>query len=354
MSKLKFYRGLEALYNATTHADGVYFATDTHKIFMNGSKYGGDDANFVADVAPKEGDASKIVITFKDNSTKEVPVGKVSYTSKIEDKNLVTPSAVGGIAKDTKVSDLEGKSYDEMFDDLLFPTVNPTFSAPSASLSLASGTTVREVGSVAPNAQGFNKAFNKGAITLNGVKQNNRAGDSINDFIYFGDSEANTTLPELIVLGDANKYTYKVEFGEGPQPKNNKGGNYSSPLAAGSVKSAVLVINGTYPWFASTASNTALAKQGLIKWNATAGAMTTPQFTLKGFGAGVGKQTFKLPRKLQSLTQLNTLSGKFESVSTSQWTETQVSESINGNDVTYYVYEYAGDDRDDVTLIAKF
>ena len=42
---VKFYRGLAASYNSITHADGIYFATDTKKIIMNNAEYGGDSNN---------------------------------------------------------------------------------------------------------------------------------------------------------------------------------------------------------------------------------------------------------------------------------------------------------------------
>lgn len=38
---VNFYRGVSAGYNKTTHADGIYFATDTRQILMNGQAYGG-------------------------------------------------------------------------------------------------------------------------------------------------------------------------------------------------------------------------------------------------------------------------------------------------------------------------
>lgn len=48
MATVKFYRGKESgyAYNGTTlltHKDGIYFATDTQKIFINGVSYGGRD-----------------------------------------------------------------------------------------------------------------------------------------------------------------------------------------------------------------------------------------------------------------------------------------------------------------------
>lgn len=41
MAQVKFYRGLKANYvAATTHKDGLYYATDTHEVLMNGVSYG--------------------------------------------------------------------------------------------------------------------------------------------------------------------------------------------------------------------------------------------------------------------------------------------------------------------------
>lgn len=41
-TKLKFYRGLKARYDAASkHLDAIYFATDTKELLMNGVNYGG-------------------------------------------------------------------------------------------------------------------------------------------------------------------------------------------------------------------------------------------------------------------------------------------------------------------------
>lgn len=40
MALVKFYRGLKSAYNATTHADGIYFATDKGEILLNDVSYG--------------------------------------------------------------------------------------------------------------------------------------------------------------------------------------------------------------------------------------------------------------------------------------------------------------------------
>lgn len=43
MAQVKFYRGLREKYNAGSHADGVYFATNTAEILLNGISYGLSD-----------------------------------------------------------------------------------------------------------------------------------------------------------------------------------------------------------------------------------------------------------------------------------------------------------------------
>ena len=359
MAQLKFYRGLKANYQAeTTHKDGIYFATDTNEILMNGKAYTGALASgkVVTNVA-LSADKSKLVITYSDTTTTEIEVGSGKYSSAITDKDLATPNAVGGVAKGTKVSDLEGKTYDYLWDELLFPTVNPTFVAPTATIALKSYTATQEVGATGPTAANFTTTFNAGAINLNGAKQADRAGalDSANSFIYVDGNEATTTLPTTVKLGNTT-YNYKAAYAQGPQPKDNKGNNYSTPLPAGSVKTTTAAtVNGTYPWYASTAAATSdspVVKQALISWNTTVGAMTTPRFVVQP--SGTLPQVFKLPRACSQLQMLNTVSNQMETIGLTDWTKTEEKITIGTTEVTYSVYTYNGSNRGSVTLIAKF
>lgn len=351
----KFFRGPYASYVQSIHGEGIYFAIDKGIIKMNGKDYIGPlaDSTAVKNIA-LNADGDKFIVTFLDGTTSEIEAASGEYESMIADKSLTTPNAVGGIAKGTKVSALEGKTYSEMFDDLLFPTVNPTFTAPTASIAWKNYATVQEVGSAGPTSENFTTGYNAGAINLNGVKQANRGGthDTASSFIYVNGDAANKTLPATLALG-ATKFKYRAAFGEGPQPKNNKGGDYGSPLAAGTVDSAEISVNGTYPWFASTATAGSLTKQSLVAWNATAGAMSSGEFTVQPHTAAA-PQMFKLPRKASSLQMYNTVAKAFETVALSDWTETSASETINGNTQTYYTYSYKGDARGSVKLIVKF
>ena len=353
MAILKFYRGLEASYSSSTHADGIYFCTDTGKIMLNGKQYGSSSAKTVADVTLEE---SVLKVKYTDSSSEELDLSVLggTYTSEIEDTELEMPSAVGGISKGTTVGDLNGKTINQMFDDLLFPTVNPTYVAPSASIAFKSYATLQKVGSTGPTEDNFTTGYNAGAINVNGVKQANRGGalKEGESFIYVNNTPSSTELPATLALGNTT-FKYRASYKAGPQPKDNKGNNYGSPLAAGTVDSAAITVNGTHPYYASTATAGQLTEQPLLTWNAAAGQMTTPRFTLQPHSA-VAKQMMKFPRKLTQLQMLNTVSNQMEVVSFSDWDESSASESTNSVETTYYTYTYSGSDRGSVTLIAKF
>lgn len=359
MAILKFYRGLEASYNHETHADGLFFATDSHKIFLNNAAYGGQDLGVdkvVSNVEIDPENPNKIKVTFNDASTSsiELPEADLTYTSNIEDKELTMPEKVGGIAKGTKVSALEGKTQNELWDDLLFPTVNPTYVAPSASISWKGYSQLQEVGSAGPTEDNFTTGHDPGAINLNGTKQANRGGalKEGESFIYVNGDAANKTLPVTLALGNTT-FKYRASYEAGPQPKDNKGNNYGTPLAAGTVDSASITVNATHPWFASTVTNGTLTKQALISWNNSAGTMTTPEFTLPTHSA-TAKQMFKVPRKATKLQMYSPVSQSFQDVALSAWTESSATEATNGVETTYYTYTYNGADRGSVKLKVTF
>lgn len=275
------------------------------------------------------------------------------YTPNV-DAALTMPNAVGGISKGTSAADLSGKTFSQLFDDLLFPTINPTFTTPSATIKFSNYSTTQEVGAIGPAESNFATSYNAGAITLNGTKQANRGGtqDTANSFIYVNGDVTNKTLPTKVILGNTT-FKYRAAYAKGPQPKDNKGNNYLTPLAAGTVDSSAITLNGTYPWYASTNDATAenpVVKQTLVAWSTD--SMSTGQFTVQP--SGTLPQVFKLPRQLKTLQLKNALNGAMETIGTSDYTETTETINIGGIDVTYYVYTYNGSTRGSVTLLANF
>lgn len=295
---VKFYRGPETSYNSDTHANGIYFTTDTKKIMMNGSEYGGDSNKKVADVK-LNAQANGIVITYTDTTSQTLLLGKAStvidglmskedkakldsldptasgsYESLL-DPTVATVEKLGGIDAGTTVAQLTGKSYDEIFDTLIFPTVNPTFTAPTASISLKSYQNIQEIGANAPTEANFNVSFNAGAITLAGKKQNNRAGaqDMGASKILYSSSKVES-LPEKVVAG-AMDYYYRAAYAEGPQPKDSKGNNYQTPLAAGSVDSEKTTVTGYRAAYSGLVSTNAITEEVIKGMTKTVSAKKT-------------------------------------------------------------------------------
>jgi hypothetical protein len=133
-SVVKFYRGLAASYNSITHADGIYFATDTKKIIMNNAEYGGDSNKKVSDVA-LNANTNGIVITYTDSTSTTLLLGKATVTAdglmSKEDKtklDSLDPTASGTVVEiinslesdrtDAALSAAQGKALKTLIDDL--------------------------------------------------------------------------------------------------------------------------------------------------------------------------------------------------------------------------------------------
>lgn len=288
------------------------------------------------------------------SGTKEYVDEGDKYTSSISTKTLEMPEKVGGISKGTSVSTLEGKTISQLLDDMLFPTVYPTFINPSATLSLIGYEKLQEVGALAPKSTNFNATYDAGAIMINGEERDDRGGTQINDdsFIYVNGVITNKTLPTTVALGDTT-YTYRAAYNKGPQPKDNKGGDYSTPLIGGTVDSDNVTINGTYPWYATLdVTKSEPQKQPLIKWDNNVGSMTG---IFKAPATGIVKTVILVPRQLNTFQWLNTLSGKYEPENISvDWKMTSGSFSDEHTNRTYYKYEYVGKNRAETTIKLTF
>lgn len=327
------FSGVKADYKpAAEHLDKLYFATDTHELLVNGTSYSGG-------VSAVTIDGTILKITMVDSSVKTVDLAEIiKYKSTLSD-DIATVNALGGIPAGTTVAKLKNKTFSQLFDELIFPTVNPTFEAPTASLSLKSTSTtpkIQEVGTTGasvPVAASFNTGYNAGAIKIAGVKKLNRGGtlDSGSSFIYINNIPTNKTFPTEIPEGTI-MYKYRAAYRQGPQPLDSKGNNYQTPLPAGTVDSATVAIYGVYPYFTNKDNNKTFAKLTLTIYNTLS--------AVKFKAEGPSKHAFKLPAKytLTKVELLNTLSGKYENYDINKFTKTIENIEVQGKQVSYAVY----------------
>lgn len=284
----------------------------------------------------------------------------ISYTTDLPD-SLVVPQTIGGINKGTKVSDLEGSTISQMFDNLLFPEVQPTIEAPSATIHFKdtfSSNGVYEVGTTAPIAADFDTSFNGGTCTVVGQANKNRAGnlDSGNSFIYYGGDTSTKTLPAKVTLGTM-QYNYHAAYAQGNTLVTSKGNKASvtpNPLPAGSVNSSNLTIFGTYPYYcngqsASSSSGdsnfptsaTPDAKLPLYKWTDT---LVGAKFASEAATGTRMQFMYSNRKKVTKVEFYNSISGKWETFDTSNYNANSgiKTYSVQGTNETYNILTTTG------------
>lgn len=284
----------------------------------------------------------------------------ISYTTDLPD-SLIVPQTIGGINKGTKVSDLEGSTISQMFDNLLFPEVQPTIQAPSATIHFKdtfNSNGVCEVGTTAPIAANFNTSFNRGTCTVVGQTDKNRAGnlDSSNSFIYYGGDTSTKTLPAKVTLGTM-QYNYHAAYAQGDTLVTSKGNKASvapNPLPAGSVNSSNLTIFGTYPYYcngqnASSSSGdsnfptsaTPDTKLPLYKWTDT---LVGAKFASEAATGTRMQFMYSNRKKVTKVEFYNSISGKWETFDTSNYnTKSGIKTySVQGINETYNILTTTG------------
>lgn len=156
-------------------------------------------------------------------------------------EDFTTNIEVGGLESGTAIA--ANDTITSVLKKMLVTTYYPTYVSPSANLSY-SASTLLKVGATIPAASAT-VTFNPGAIMLEGVKQNNRAGAATNYTLATSGAttdynNSNTTGSfSVTALTRASKgnitMTATVTHEEGPQPLDSDGNDYESPLPAGSV-----------------------------------------------------------------------------------------------------------------------
>lgn len=383
-SVVKFYRGLKASYNATTHADGIYFATDVGQILMNGVEYGGDSDKKVANVELNT-QANGIVITYTDTTSTTLLFGKAStvvdglmakedkekvdslsttYNSNMPD-DLQVSSSHEGIAQGTTAGELKTKTWAQLMDDILFPTVQPTVTNPSASIALSSGFSngsVYEIGAAAPVAGTSVKgSFSRGTSTVVGQTTKYRAGTLIEDESYVATGNGSQELPTTIALG-AMTYKYHASYGQGDTLVDSKGNTATispNPLPAGSVESSNVTIYGTYPYFSNgVKASTSSSELGSLPTSFVDNAKFTSLFRIDNNAqvaakfASEAKHSTKAKlyvpatKTVTAVKAMNSFTGKFD-IDFTAWEVLAgtVNQTVQGQEVAYKVWTTTGDYR---------
>ena len=282
--------------------------------------------------------------------------------------NLESPAAVtvGGITVGTT---LTGKTSNELLEEILVPTLYPSFSNPSStfvkSLPAANLFEIAEVDDI-----DFASAFSRGTISPAYGTSGNRSG--LPSFYNYTGSGLPASVPSsslsdnqsatgYTILQGNQSWSGNVDFLIGEQPKNSKGGNYDSPYAAGTSATVTRTIEGVYPLYGTTVAIATLTKQTLVSMltgNNIAFAMVAE--------TGGNKQKFEIPdawlsgRALVGVQTWNSVSSTWEYQggnavnSLTYWTTSADTQTIQGNVINYTKHQYNGTDRAAISIRLVF
>ena len=152
------------------------------------------------------------------------------------------------------------QTFTEMMNAMLYPTLDPTLTPPSNTMTISPNATYQEIGANITVA--LNATFNQGLINPQYTATSNKRSGLPNTYNYTGaqvTSNSSTSLSDsestgaYIVLAGTNTWTGSVSYDAGVQPKDSVGGNFGSPLPAGTTTPAISkTITGVYPVFATT------------------------------------------------------------------------------------------------------
>lgn len=223
------------------------------------------------------------------------------YNSSL-DPSLAMPSTVGGIVAATTVADLSSKTLVQLFDDLLFPTVNPTYTIPTIVAS-STVTGINEIGSsISPSITLTGTENDAGPYTKLVINKNtNGSGDvslltvtstasmtvgtTTNIAAQFGYSDPNnpnltyqintseTILVPAPLSGGSSTVVYSGtgDYDAGIAKKNNKGITHSASAAVRTTSapqssstnfvSNLQTVTGYYPYFYGKTSTQKTASQ---------------------------------------------------------------------------------------------
>lgn len=256
-----------------------------------------------------------------DSSVYKIPDGELTT-------KLTTAIDVGGIDAGTEYK--KGTSFEKILSDMLTPVLYPTFTAPTVSLS-GSGTKLLEKG--ASLSATLTATFDRGTIEPAYGTSGYRSGALTGYKLNGGTSQKANTWN--VVISESNKsFSVVASYAEGEQPKDSKGGNYDSPLAAGSVTSNTVSYDFVDALWANTSSINAVAKLALVAKSAKQKDFVFPDAT------AVKPEIFDVPVSwtVTAIQVKNDLSGVFENAA-DQFNITDVTHAdAAGNSANYKRY----------------
>ncbi len=281
-----------------------------------------------------------------------IPSGDNIYTSNLADSIAMTED-VGGMPSGTAVSDLTNvKTYDQLFDTILFPTSYPTASQPSTSLT-DNVSNLQTIGATINMI--LNTTANLGNISLNGASQGqyagnvtaaNISGESGNYTLGVGpagNAIDNQAVDGFTVQIGTNSWTLTTTFDNGPMPLDSTGADYPSLQYSSGTKTNSTSFEGVYPIkLGASTSNNDFNDRALLSHGASLNQLTCSQPYNEGaVRHRIGISGAMIAGRTVGFQQYNPVSGSYADLDASEFTSASQTFTIEGMAVNYTVYTKA-------------
>lgn len=234
---------------------------------------------------------------------------------------------VGGVDAGTVF--VEGTSIETVLGAILSPTLYPTLTAPSGSMAISPNTKLFESGS--SHNVTFVLTLNRGSINPAYGTSGYRSGAATS---YTLDGTTQTTNSFTKTITASGSYTGSIAYAAGEQPKDSRGNNYGTPLAAGSVNTNAIAFEFVNAIWANTSNITTVAKQSLVSKSTKVKQFNFPAQTV------ANPEIFDVPSAwtVTAVEVLNTLSNQWEDCSSEFTVTSTTHEDAGGNTVNYARY----------------
>lgn len=291
---------------------------------------GKDGKDGVDGVGVPEGGTTGQILKKASNDDYDTEWGDGGSGSGALETAITASTNVGGIKSGDNFP--VGTSYDEMWQDLIDPIAYPSLTAPSATIAV-SGSTLLETG--ATTEKTFTVTFNRGSISPAYGTSGYRSGAAESYSLNGGEAQEENTFTET-VSSENKTFQATVAYGAGEQPKDSKGNDYSTPLAAGSVNTNTISYEFVDAIWANTSSIATIAKLALVSKSAKQKDLNFPSQTV------ANPEVFDIPASwtVTAVQVKNDLSGAYEDA-LSQFTVTDTTHNdAAGNSVAYKRYTF--------------
>lgn len=281
------------------------------------------------------------------------------------DPTIQMTEDIGGLPSGTSVAQLEGKTYNEIFDELLFPTAFPTLTNPNNTF-VDNVNNLQEIGASINIT--FTSGFDRGSISPQYNATSPFRSGLPNSYEYTGaqiaGTFASTSLTDVrnasnyIVIQGNQSWQGRVNYDAGVQPYDSKGNPYLSPLPAGNTSYKSVSLEGVYPLFATWENIITPTKLDTLYSMISGNNIFFPLVN----ESGGNKHKFDIPvtwltsRPLKGIQTYNTFAMQWEYQGGSQtssltfWNTSGTSHIIQGNSISYLRYTYNGVDRGNIDI----